>query len=58
MKISVIMDISVLGFYGYIGIYRWIFWHKISIDQKFIKTYENVRKIEMRKLIDKIENQL
>ena len=58
MKISLIMDILVLEFYGYIVIYRRIFCHKISIDKKFIKTYENVRKIEMRKLIDKIENQL
>ena len=44
MKISVITDILVLGFYGYI--------RDISADiliqnidrQKFIKTYENVRK--------------
>ena len=54
MKISVITDISVFRFYGYIGyignildiseIYRWIFWKKISVSLKLLKTHENVRK--------------
>ena len=50
-KISVITDISVLRFYGYIGyisdiseIYRRIFWKKISVDLKLLKTHGNARK--------------
>ena len=45
MKISIITNISALEFYKYIGEYRRIFWHKILINQKLIKTYENIRKI-------------
>ena len=36
MKISVITDISM--------IYQWIFWYKISVNQKLIKTCKNVNK--------------
>ena len=54
MKISVITDISVFRFYGYIGyigdildiseIYWWIFWKKISIGLKLLKTHKNIKK--------------
>ena len=41
-----------IGNHGYIGIsilqiyriYRWIFWKKISVSLKLLKTHENVRK--------------
>ena len=38
-----------IGNHGYIGIsilriYQWIFWKKISISLKLLKTHENVRK--------------
>ena len=45
MKISVITDISVLKFYGYIGHIS-----EISINKKFIKIYENIRKKKLLKM--------
>ena len=45
MKISVITDILVLRFYGYIGDISRIFWKKKSISLKLIKIYKNIRKI-------------
>ena len=45
MKISVIMDISVLQFYGYIGDISANILEKISVGLKLLKTHGNARKI-------------
>ena len=38
-----------IGFYEYIKKYWWIFWHKISMRWKLIKTCENVEKKNLNK---------
>ena len=43
-KILVIMDISVLRFYGWIGYIGGYFGKKISIGLKLIQIYKNIRK--------------
>ena len=56
--ISKITNILILGFYVYIRYIKYIdgYFHKISIDKKLIKTYENIRKKplknEIRSIID------
>ena len=44
MKISVLMDIFISQFYGYIGKYQWVFQHKTLMGSKLIKTHGNIRK--------------
>ena len=43
-KISVITDISILRFYGYIGDISADIWEKILVGLKLLKTHGNARK--------------
>ena len=44
MKISVITDILVLRFYGYIGNVSIDILEKISVSLKLLKNHENIKK--------------
>ena len=46
MKILVLTNISVTWFYGYQSVkkYQWIFWHKIMMKEKLLKTHKNIKK--------------